>query len=99
MSPNDFIRIQSRRDFFRRCAGGIGTIALAELLRQEGRAAVPVSPLAPKPPHSNAPAKNVIFMFMEGAPSQMARSDPKPELNRWNGEPLPPSLTTSDERP
>src|SRR3954452_5341331 len=93
MSPNDFIRIQSRRDFFRRCAGGIGTIALAELMRKEGRAAVPVSPLAPKPPHFKARAKNVIFMFMEGAPSQMDLFDPKPELNRWNGKPLPPSRT------
>src|SRR3954454_8706712 len=93
MSPHQFAQIQSRRDFFSRCAGGIGTIALADLLVREGRAGVPVSPLAPKPPHFQGKAKNVIFMFMEGAPSQMDLFDPKPELKRWNGKPLPPSRT------
>ncbi len=52
-----------------------------------------MSPLAPKPPHFKPKAKNVIFLFMEGAPSQMDLFDPKPELNKWNGKPLPPSLT------
>src|SRR4051812_15181470 len=93
MSPIDFSAIQSRRKFFRDCAGGIGTIALAQLLASEGRAAEPVSPLAPKLPHFTPKAKNVIFMFMEGAPSQMDLFDPKPELKRWNGKPLPPSRT------
>src|SRR6185436_9145144 len=58
-----------------------------------GLAAEPVSPLAPKPPHFKPKAKNVIFLFMEGAPSQMDLFDPKPELQKWNGKPLPPSLT------
>src|SRR4051812_15815163 len=93
MSPIDFSAIQSRRKFFRDCAGGIGTIALAQLLASEGRAAEPVSPLAPKPPHFAPKAKNVIFLFMEGAPSQMDLFDPKPELQRWNGKPLPESRT------
>jgi hypothetical protein len=93
MTPHEFRAIRSRREFFRNCAGGIGTAALAHLLRSEGRAAEPVSPLAPKPPHFKARAKNVIFMFMEGAPSQMDLFDPKPELQRWNGKPLPESRT------
>ena len=39
MNAEEFHRIQSRRSFFRDCAGGIGIIALAELMAREGRAA------------------------------------------------------------
>jgi hypothetical protein len=90
-----FQKIQSRRRFFRDCAGGIGTIALAELLARDGRAAgLPeVNPPAPKKPHFAPKAKNVIFMFMEGGPSQMDLFDPKPELQKWSGKPLPESIT------
>ena len=50
-------------------------VALADLTAcADGRA----NPLAPKKPHFPAKAKNVIFMFMEGAPSQMDLFDPKP---------------------
>jgi len=94
---SEFNLIQSRRSFFRRCAGGIGTIALADLLAQEGRAATteanPQDPLAPKRPHFEGKAKNVIFLFMEGAPSQIDLFDPKPDLMKWHGHALPPSLT------
>ena len=93
MDREQFRRIQNRRSFFRECAGGIGTIALANLLGREGRAAAAVNPLAPKPPHFKPKAKNVIFMFMEGGPSQMDLFDPKPGLQKWSGQPLPPSLT------
>jgi len=95
MNREQFRQIQSRRRFFRDCAGGIGTIALAELLARDGRAAgVPeVNPLAPKKPHFAPKAKNVIFMFMEGGPSQMDLFDPKPELQKWSGKPLPESMT------
>jgi uncharacterized protein (DUF1501 family) len=95
MNRELFRQIQSRRRFFRDCAGGIGTIALAELLARDGRAAgLPeVNPLAPKKPHFAPRAKNVIFMFMEGGPSQMDLFDPKPELQKWSGKPLPESMT------
>src|SRR5215212_7766226 len=89
MSPQEFLAIQSRRAFFRHCAGGIGTAALASLLQAED----PKNPLAPRPPHFKPRAKNVIFLFMEGAPSQMDLFDPKPELQRWHGKPLPESRT------
>ena len=70
MDRDQLLRIQNRRQFFRDCAGGIGTIALAQLLAQEGRAAAPdQNPLAPKKPMFPAKAKNVIFLFMEGGPS------------------------------
>lgn len=93
MRPEDFIAIHSRRNFLRDCAGGIGTIALAHLLGIEGRTAEPVNPMAPKKPHFAPRAKNVIFLFMEGAPSQMDLFDPKPKLREWHGKPLPPSMT------
>ena len=94
MDREQFRSIQTRRKFFRDCAGGIGTIALAQLMEREGRGATPApNPLAPKPPHFAPKAKNVIFMFMEGGPSQMDLFDPKPELQKWSGQPLPPSMT------
>src|SRR3984957_17579116 len=97
MDEVTFRRIQTRRKFFRDAAGGIGTIALANLLGQEGRAADPpaasLNPLAPRKPHFPGKAKNIIFMFMEGGPSQLDLFDPKPELAKWDGKPLPASIT------
>ncbi|MBI3697396.1 MAG: DUF1501 domain-containing protein [Acidobacteria bacterium] len=83
MTFADFQLIQTRRDFFRRCAGGLGTIALAHLLDAESL----------RRPHFPAKAKNVIFLFMEGGPSQLDLFDPKPALQKWHGTPLPASLT------
>ena len=94
MDREEFRRIQTRRSFFQECAGGIGIAALALLLEQEGRGATPsVNTLAPRQPHFPAKAKNVIFMFMEGGPSQLDLFDPKPELQKWSGKPLPPEMT------
>ena len=84
MSPKQFAGIQSRRQFFRQSAAGVGAIALADLLRADS---------GEKQPHFKPRAKNVIFLFMEGAPSQMDLYDPKPELRKWHGQPLPPSRT------
>ena len=88
--------IQSRRYFLREGAAGIGMAALWHLLIQEGRAGkeLPnVNPLMPKAPHFAPKAKNVIFLFMAGAPSQMDLFDPKPALQKWEGRPLPASMT------
>src|SRR5579862_4713011 len=93
MDRDQFLKIQSRRSFFQNCAGGIGIAALAQLMEQEGRGAAPADPLAPKKPHFPPKARNVIFMFMEGGPSQLDLFDPKPELARWNGQPLPREMT------
>ncbi len=94
MDREEFRRIQTRRSFFQECAGGIGIMALAQLLERDGYGAVPnMNPLAPKKPNFPAKAKSVIFMFMEGGPSQLDLFDPKPELAKWNGKPLPPSMT------
>ncbi len=98
MDREQFRKIQTRRRFFEQCAGGIGIMALSQLMEREGRGATPptvpeVNPLAPRKPHFAPKAKNVIFMFMEGGPSQIDLFDPKPELQKWSGRPLPESMT------
>jgi len=94
MTPQQFQQIQSRRKFFRDCAGGLGTAALATLMARETHAAPPtVNSLLAKLPPLPATAKNVIFLFMEGGPSQLDLFDPKPELEKWDGKPLPESIT------
>jgi len=77
----------TRRDFFLKCGGGLGMMALAQLLQADQ------NPLAPRAPHFAPKAKNVIFLFMEGGPSQIDLFDPKPALQKWHGTPLPPSMT------
>src|SRR5215207_5931935 len=92
MNPLEYRRILARRDFLRTVGGGIGSLALADLLHADG-ATAPINPLAPKKPHFAPKAKNVIFLFMEGGPSQMDLFDPKPELQKWHGKSLPASMT------
>jgi hypothetical protein len=91
MNERDFFRIHTRRDFFHKVLGGLETLALAHVLAQEGRTAE--YPLKPRQPHFAPKAKNVIFLFMEGAPSQMDLFDPKPALQKYHGQSLPESLT------
>src|SRR6059036_915868 len=87
----------TRRRFLRKSACNLGAIALANLLAKDGRSAPAetpsANPLAPKSPPFPATAKNVIFLFMSGGPSQLDLFDPKPELQKWHGKPLPPELT------
>ena len=86
--------IQTRRSFLDTCVGGVSSIALTHLMGSEGRsAALDRNPLAPRPPHFEPKAKNLLFLFMAGAPSQMDLFDPKPGLEKWHGQPLPPSMT------
>ena len=95
MEPLQLARTLRRRDFLSSAAGGIGIAALANLLADDGRAAdMPVvNPFEPKKPHFPGKAKNIIFLYMEGAPSQIDLFDPKPALAKWHGQSLPPSLT------
>jgi uncharacterized protein (DUF1501 family) len=89
MNPLELARIASRRSFLKNAGGGLGMIALADLLQ----GAEAPNPLAPRKPHFAPKAKNVIFLFMEGGPSQMDLFDPKPALKKWHGKPLPPEMT------
>lgn len=88
MDERLFHQIQGRRSFLRGTAGGIGALALADLLSAES-----TDPLTPRKSHFPGKAKSVIFMFMEGGPSQMDLFDPKPALQKWHGQALPESIT------
>jgi hypothetical protein len=72
----------------RECANGFGALALSALLAEPGDGAGPTDPLAPRPPHYPARAKSVIFLFMDGGPSQMDTFDPKPRLAKEHGQPI-----------
>lgn len=74
-----------RRRFLTRTASGLGSVALASLLRDDGL-------LASSRPHFAPRAKNCIYLFMEGGPSQMDLFDPKPKLNEMDGQPMPDSM-------
>ncbi len=73
----------SRRRMLQSTACGFGSLALAGLLNQPGRAA---NPLAPKIPPVPAKAKRVIFLFMAGGVSQVDSFDHKPLLDKEDGK-------------
>jgi hypothetical protein len=83
----------TRRDFFRRAGGGFGLLALAGLLDQQGMLGATetdrnLHPLAPRRSHFPAKAKAVIWLFMNGGPSQVDTWDYKPELEKCDGQEL-----------
>jgi len=84
----------SRREMLAQCANGFGAVALSALLSDKNYAdAAPLevnklNPLAPRAPHFTAKAKNVIFLYMDGGPSQVDTFDPKPLLAKENGQPF-----------
>lgn len=97
MNPPENHTLQeiTRRHFFSRCSLGLGSIALASLLNERAAAAVETldlpNPMAPKRPHFAPRAKNIIYLFMAGGPSQLELFDYKPKLIELNGQPIPDS--------
>ena len=77
-----------------RCANGFGGLALATLLAEK-LAAAGTNPLAQRPPHYAPKAKSVIFLFMDGGPSQMDTFDPKPRLAKEAGQSIPLETPTT----
>jgi hypothetical protein len=100
MNPQSLFE-QNRREFLTTAASGLGAIALSGALAADGvlesaqaaTAARDVNPLEPRPPHFGPRAKSCVFIFMEGAPSQVDLFDPKPKLNELHGQKLPESMT------
>ncbi|HTM48979.1 MAG TPA: DUF1501 domain-containing protein [Bryobacteraceae bacterium] len=74
----------ARRWFLQQCGVGLGSMALSQLLGASE------NPLAPRQPHFAPKAKNVIFLFMAGAPSHLEIFDYKPQLAKFDGT-LPPA--------
>ena len=93
-------RVTSRRRFLERAGGGFGMAALASLLKQDSllgnevthHASRITNPLAPQLTHFEPRAKRVIFLFMSGGPSHVDLFEPKPELVRLAGQPIPESF-------
>ena len=96
MLPN---HLCSRRHFLHANGFGLGSLALAWLLKQDGLLAAPEKPasvdgpirydLLPKKPHFQPKAKAMISLFMMGGPSQMDLFDPKPMLTKYDGQKFP----------
>lgn len=86
----------TRRHFFKACGYGVGILALSALLNEALFAAAQqqrrTDPMAPKKPHHQPRAKNIIFLFMAGAPSQIDLFDHKPKLVEHNGQPIPEEI-------
>jgi hypothetical protein len=84
----------TRRHFFSQCGMGIGGVALASMMAERGLNAASAAAGAPGvmlKGHHPAKAKNVIFLFMAGGPSQLELFDYKPKLQELNGQPIPQS--------
>lgn len=80
----------NRRAFLAQSGIGLGSIALADLLRQDAAAGAERGIL--EQPHHEPKAKRIIYLFMSGAPSQLDLLDYKPELNKLHGQQLPDSV-------
>ena len=85
----------ARREFLWNMGARFPMLAMVDLLSRDGffirhaAAATPrkaINPLAARPPHFPAKAKHAVFLFMNGAPSQVDTFDPKPALTRHNGQ-------------
>lgn len=86
------VQLSHRRRFLRDSACGLGSIALSLLLAEDGYPAGAADPLREREPHFEPTARNVIFLFQAGGPSQLDLLDPKPSMRRWDGQPLPDSI-------
>jgi hypothetical protein len=94
-TPEELLHLLGRRAFLLQSGLGLGAVALGSLLN-EGWAAeskMPPDPLAPRKPHFAPRAKRVIYLHMIGAPSQLDLYDPKPVLQKHDGEGCPEELT------
>src|SRR3954468_12480941 len=84
-------RSLARRWFLKECGVGLGSIALSHLAAAPSIATgASVNPLEPKRSPIRGRAKNVIFLFMAGAPSHLELFDNKPQLAKFDGT-LPPA--------
>jgi len=93
---SDLLRAATRRHFFKQSGFGIGAAALTGLLSDPARASTAINPMTAKAPMFPAKAKSVIYLFMAGAPSQVDLLDPKPLLQKYDGQNVPDELTKGE---
>ena len=82
----------TRRHFFEQCGVGLGKTALTSLIVGDSLFGAARSGPSLEKLYFTPKAKNVIYLFMAGAPSQFELWERKPELQKLNGKPIPPSL-------
>ena len=94
MNPlHEFALQQTRRQFFGHVGLRAGNVALASLLGSElGARAAAVHPPGVELPHFAPKAKRLIYLHMNGGPSQLDTWDYKPGLQQWYDKDLPPSV-------
>ncbi len=97
MALRDVNQLRNRRSFLQQTGCGLGGIALSQLMAKSSRA--DANALAPALPHFTPRAKNVVFIFMSGAPSQFDLFTPKPELTRLHQQRVPESFLRNLEDP
>ncbi len=100
------VETKTRRHFIKQCATGMGGLALGSIFMgcdplssqkamagiNSGFSARDLNPLATLPPPFSPKVKNVIYLHMAGAPSQLEMFDYKPELAKLNNQACPQSL-------
>ncbi len=79
----------TRRQFFGSAAGGVGSVALASLLNQDGAYASDPALIAP---HLSPKAKRVVILWQGGGPSHVDLFDEKPLLGKMRGQDIPGSI-------
>jgi hypothetical protein len=93
MSTSSFLDSLARRTFLKNSAMGLGSIALADMLRgEEPEPGLNEHGGVIKKLHYKPRAKRVIFLFMAGGPSHVDLFDPKPKLKEMDGKKIPPHL-------
>jgi len=85
----DYVTLETRRQFFRQSATGLGSAALASLLGQNSAIGAGSAEPGKLPLHHTPKAKRAIYLFMSGAPSQLDLWDPKPGMQSRFDEDLP----------
>ena len=90
MNCNQIEDVWTRRELLGKAGGGIGALALASLLHQQGYGAIELgeNPLEARKPHFEGKAKHVIWLFINGGPSHVDTWDYKPELTKRDGQKL-----------
>src|SRR5689334_24987692 len=81
-----FLTPLTRREMLVSCANGFGMVALAALLTEEGRSQQGANARRTPVQHHPAKVRNVIFLYMDGAPSQVDTFDYKPMLEKHHGK-------------
>jgi hypothetical protein len=102
MNPNSNLGLQRddcRRAFLSQSFAGIGTLALASLMapRVWGDDKDRSWPALPTLPHHAPKAKRIVHLCMAGGPSHLESLDPKPELDKLDGQPFPDSFTAGEQ--